>query len=69
MRGVDEYERRVPDEPVPVDVEFEGRWWLGTLREWARWDSVGWRGYVTWTTGPGAVYLKWVPEARVRPRA
>jgi hypothetical protein len=66
--GVPEYERRVPADPVPVDVEYEGDWWPGTLREWARWDSVGWRGLCTWSVAPGSRFHKWVPEAQVRPR-
>jgi hypothetical protein len=66
---VPEYERRKPAEPLLVEVEHEGRWYAGTLREWARWDETGWRGMCNWEVAPGSTFLKWVPEARVRPRA
>ena len=68
MGAVTEPDRRVPADPVLVVVEHEGAWWPGTLREWARWDSTGWRGYCTWTVAPGSTFLRWVPEARVRLR-
>ena len=66
--GVPEYERRVPAEPLLVEVEHEGAWYAGTLREWARWDDVGWRGLCTWSVAPGSQFHKWVVEAKVRPR-
>ena len=60
--------RHVPPEPVLVDVEHGGTWWPGTLTEWARWDDRSWRAYCRWAVAPGSTYLRWVPEARVRPR-
>ena len=63
-----ESDRRVLAEPGSVLVEKDGTWWSGRLVEWARWDSIGWRGYCRWTTKPGTTYLTWVPAARVRPR-
>lgn len=62
-----EVERRVPEEPLLVEVHHGDRWYRGRLLEWQRWSS-GWRAYCSWTTQPGYSYLRWVNGDRVRPR-
>lgn len=59
--------RRVPAEPLLVEVEVGGVWWPGSLSEWQRWEA-GWMGYVRYTVAPGEQYMRFVPASRVRPR-
>lgn len=57
------------DEPRPVEVEHEGRWWLGLQHGWvardgAWWADVEWIADHDWGRGK---YVRVVPADRVRP--
>jgi hypothetical protein len=67
VTDVDGPDRRVPAEPLLVEVHADGQWWPGRLIEWQKWPT-GWTAYVTWTVAPGSTYLRWVGGDRVRPR-
>jgi len=64
---VDGVERRVPAEPLPVEVLHDGVWFAGRLLEWQRWPS-GWRALCRWSVVPGEQYMRWINGDRVRPR-
>lgn len=55
------------DEPRPVLVEHEGRWYRGFCEGWARWPNGVWMASVTYSVAPGEKYVRSVPPERVRP--
>lgn len=55
----------IRDVDLDVEVERDGTWHFGRLRQW-RLDPEGWVGFVQYSTEPGSTYVDWVPADRIR---
>lgn len=50
---------------IPVEVLVDGSWWEGFLEHWRKLDD-GWQGYVRWSQGTGAQYIRWIDAGDIR---
>lgn len=58
-----------PDRVVTVWLQDErepDRWHQAEVRAWRTTVDETWQAWVSWYTGPGAGYIAWVPEQRIR---
>jgi hypothetical protein len=50
---------------IPVQVNIDGAWYDGFLEHWRKRND-RWQGYVRWSQGIGAQYIRWLEADRIR---
>jgi hypothetical protein len=58
--------RRTFEPPRLVQVlHDDGRWYRASQFEWVRWPTGEWRAGISYSTAPGARYIRTVPAERL----
>lgn len=52
---------------IPLQVLVDGVWHDGFLEHWRK-RGDRWEGYIRWTTGVGAIFIRWIDQDEIRRR-